>query len=135
MDFGFRFVPPNCKLNPNLLLVTSSLSNHTICFFDRFRNYEPNSVGIFKELAITATIPSPIYDENLSSDDSIYFPTSVTTLTLPLKPEQYSFSDNIQDGNNEYKFSLVDFDVELLNFAVWGRIFERDGEEPTEWIV
>ncbi|XP_026314153.1 vanin-like protein 1 [Hyposmocoma kahamanoa] len=97
----------------------------------RFKNFSINSTASFEELTIIATVPKPITDTAVQAHDSSYFPVSLDVSIMPLEVKEYTYTEESNGETTNYTFTL-NSNKELYTFAVWGRIFERDGLEPTK---
>ncbi|CAG5024347.1 unnamed protein product [Parnassius apollo] len=99
----------------------------------RFPNFEQNTTGIFEELSIIATVPTPVIDTYLKAADSTFYPVSLDIKIMPLEPQDYTFT--LENSNNmrvtTYNFTLNKQNSDLYSFAVWGRVFGTDGEEAS----
>ncbi|CAH2259698.1 jg24303 [Pararge aegeria aegeria] len=96
----------------------------------RFPQYSPNSTAVFEILEITAAVPIPETDEDLSAKNAVYFPVTLDTSIMPLKPADYLFEEvrQILDSYTVYLFVLRNLKAELYSFGLWGREFSTDGE-------
>ncbi|XP_045454230.1 vanin-like protein 1 [Melitaea cinxia] len=95
----------------------------------RFDNYTSNTIGVFEELRITATLPTPQNDDDLEADRAAYFPVTLNTAIMPLRPEDYSFQRlSIFNIVSIYNFVLTNTNVQLYSFAIWGREYTTDGQ-------
>ncbi|XP_052738828.1 vanin-like protein 1 [Bicyclus anynana] len=100
----------------------------------RFPEYSPNSTVIFENLEITAFVPIPQTDNNLSAKKAVYFPVSLDTSLMPVRPNDYVFFEEVReilDSYTVYMFSLRKLNTELYTFGMWGREYTTDGQEPT----
>ncbi|CAK1590455.1 unnamed protein product [Parnassius mnemosyne] len=99
----------------------------------RFPNFEQNTTGIFEELTIIATVPTPVIDKDLEAPDSTFYPVSLDIKIMPLEPQDYvfKFETNNHMRVTTYTFSLNKQKSDLYSFAVWGRVFGTDGEEAS----
>ncbi|XP_068623395.1 vanin-like protein 2 isoform X3 [Battus philenor] len=98
----------------------------------RFSNYTANATGIFEELSITAAVPTPKIDKILRASDSVFYPVSLDTSIMPLRPQQYTYEIKILDNEtSNYSFKLNNITSNVYSFAVWGRVFIDDGQNPT----
>lgn len=102
---------------------------HFFFSFNRFEIYAANSTANFEELSITATFPSPVVEPDLECDDSAVFPIALKTNIMPLEPISYTYDANYNGDTTVYNLILKEFDDDLYNFAVWGRVFATDGLE------
>ncbi|CAG9791384.1 unnamed protein product [Diatraea saccharalis] len=95
----------------------------------RFPQYKLKSTAVFHELNIIATMPTPVIEDEIQARDTIYFPLSLDTSIMPLEPDDYTYSEDINGNVTTYSMFLDRYDKELYSFAIWGRIFSRDGQE------
>ncbi|XP_034828259.1 vanin-like protein 2 isoform X1 [Maniola hyperantus] len=99
----------------------------------RFPQYSLNSTAVFETLIINAGVPIPETDEALSAKKTVYFPITLDTSLKPLRPDFYNFEERqIFNALTVYAFDLRNSVAELYSFAVWGREYTTDGEEPTD---
>ncbi|CAH2093813.1 unnamed protein product [Euphydryas editha] len=95
----------------------------------RFENYISNTTGIFEELRIIATLPTPRKDNELDADRSAYFPVTLNTEIMPLRSDDYTFQQlSILNIVSIYDFLLTNTNVELYTFAIWGREYTTDAQ-------
>ncbi|XP_045454342.1 vanin-like protein 1 [Melitaea cinxia] len=95
----------------------------------RFDNYTSNNTGVFEELHITATLPTPHKDVELEADRAAYFPVTLNTAIMPLRSEDYSFQRmSVFNIISIYDFLLTNANVELYSFAIWGREYTTDDQ-------
>ncbi|XP_038217528.1 vanin-like protein 1 isoform X2 [Zerene cesonia] len=98
----------------------------------RFPQYSPNSFATFQELTIEASFATPQSVEELGADDAAYFPVSLKPSILPLEADEFSFSSTSSFNTTDiYSYRLLNKSAELYNFGIFGRVFDRDGQEPT----
>ncbi|XP_045771208.1 vanin-like protein 2 isoform X2 [Maniola jurtina] len=100
---------------------------------NRFPRFSPNSTGIFDELTITARVPTPVMDVEINAKNSIYFPVSLDTNIMPLKPKDYTYTETVlsKDTNSLYVLDLKNVTAELYVFGIWGREYTSDGQESS----
>ncbi|GBP97467.1 Vanin-like protein 2 [Eumeta japonica] len=97
----------------------------------RFDTYIDNSAQSFEELFISARLPPPAFDPALQSADAAYFPIGLDVSIMPLRVDDYEVQFPTQASPDLYNVSLVNSEVHVLSFGIWGRTFDRDGLEPT----
>ncbi|XP_072934499.1 vanin-like protein 2 isoform X3 [Epargyreus clarus] len=97
----------------------------------RFPKFENDTTGVFEELSIVATVPTPQIVPDLDAHDSSYFPVALTTSIMPLESKDYTYEVSTQGNVTNISAVLKSNTPELYSFAVWGRVFDRDGEDAT----
>ncbi|CAK1541581.1 unnamed protein product [Leptosia nina] len=102
----------------------------------RFEKYTPNSFAKFEELNINAFLTTPRRNEDLQVDNIAYYPVSLQPTILPLEAKDYSLNITSLFGVVDiYNYQLINTNAELYSFGIFGRVFGRDGEEPTPpWV-
>ncbi|KAM3963991.1 vanin-like protein 1 [Aphomia sociella] len=95
----------------------------------RFPEYTENTTAIFEELIITATVPTPVSDQQLQARDSAFFPLSLDVSLMPLETEGFTYNENTQGNVTVYTLTLRRNTAQLYTFAVWGRVFATDGQD------
>ncbi|XP_034828264.1 vanin-like protein 1 isoform X3 [Maniola hyperantus] len=97
----------------------------------RFPRFSPNSTGIFDELTITARVPTPVINADVNAENSIYFPVSLDTSIMPLKPKDHTYRETVSSVTNIYVLDLKNVTAELYVFGIWGREYTLDGQEAS----
>lgn len=75
-------------------------------------------------------MPTPIIDTAVEAHDSSFFPVSLDVSIMPLEVEEYTYTEESKEETTNYTLTL-NSDKELYTFAVWGRVYERDGLEAS----
>ncbi|XP_045516409.1 vanin-like protein 2 [Pieris brassicae] len=97
----------------------------------RFPKYTAESLATFEELTIAANLTTPKRNEDLQADNIVYYPISLQPSILPLEPKDYSLNINQIGDRTFYNYKLLNGNVELYSFGIFGRMFERDDEVPS----
>ncbi|XP_045503429.1 vanin-like protein 1 isoform X1 [Colias croceus] len=101
----------------------------------RFPQFSPNTFPTFEELTIQATFTTPQTVQELAADDVVYFPVSLKPSILPLEADEFTYTSTTLLNTDVYSYSLVNKSAELYNFGIFGRVFDRDGQDPTPPLV
>lgn len=76
-----------------------------------------------------ATVPTPNIDPKVDSSDSFFFPLSLDVSINPLSPEEFTYNiEKIANNQTVITMSLNEKNAELYTMAIWGRVFEWDGD-------
>ncbi|XP_053617655.1 vanin-like protein 1 [Plodia interpunctella] len=86
----------------------------------------------FEELQIEMTTYPHRHNSSLDCENIIYYPVSLRINKFPLDSHNFTYSESNQNGDNEnggrekisYKLNAPQND--LIAFAVWGRIYDKD---------
>ncbi|XP_047511493.1 vanin-like protein 2 isoform X2 [Pieris napi] len=97
----------------------------------RFPKYTAESLATFEELSIAANLTTPKRNEDLQADNIVYYPISLQPSILPLEVKDYSLNINQIGERTFYNYKLLNGNVELYSFGIFGRMFERDDEAPS----
>lgn len=77
-------------------------------------------------------MPVPRLDAAVSAKKAVYYPATLDTSLLPLSPDAYVFeAREILNATTVYTFYLLRSEEELYSFAIWGREYTTDGDEPS----
>ncbi|XP_050677594.1 vanin-like protein 1 isoform X1 [Leptidea sinapis] len=102
----------------------------------RFEQYQPKSVATFDELSIYATLQTPQTVESLQAHDIVYYPVSLKPSILPLNSNDFALEIQTMLGTVDlYNYTLLNNNVGLYSFGIYGRVFADDGKEPTPPII
>ncbi|KAL4711785.1 hypothetical protein ACJJTC_005954 [Scirpophaga incertulas] len=93
----------------------------------RFPQYETRTTAAFTELNIIAVVTTPTLDPTVEAKDTVYYPVSLDTSIMPLKSEDFTYSEDTNDNVTVYTMFLDNTNVELYSFSIWGRVFATDG--------
>ncbi|XP_035448666.2 vanin-like protein 2 isoform X3 [Spodoptera frugiperda] len=96
---------------------------------NRLSTYISNTTGIFEELIITATMPTPVLNSSLDTDDSIVYPVSSKVTIMPLESKDFTYTKAQQNDVTVHTMTLTNKMAELYTFAIWGRRFATDGQD------
>lgn len=107
------------------------ISNLSTVINFRFDTYQPSSTAVFEELVITANVPKPKLNSSIDAADCVYYPVTSEVSIMPLKTEDYKFTEEQSGDRITFELSLLNKDKEILSFGIWGRVFDRDDGEPT----
>ncbi|VVC93050.1 unnamed protein product, partial [Leptidea sinapis] len=98
--------------------------------------YQPKSVATFDELSIYATLQTPQTVESLQAHDIVYYPVSLKPSILPLNSNDFALEIQTMLGTVDlYNYTLLNNNVGLYSFGIYGRVFADDGKEPTPPII
>ncbi|VVC93049.1 unnamed protein product [Leptidea sinapis] len=101
-----------------------------------FEQYQPKSVATFDELSIYATLQTPQTVESLQAHDIVYYPVSLKPSILPLNSNDFALEIQTMLGTVDlYNYTLLNNNVGLYSFGIYGRVFADDGKEPTPPII
>lgn len=86
---------------------------------------------LFEELSIIATVPTPVPEPAVGAPDSAYFPVSMDVSIMSLESQDFAYTVEESGDVTIHTMTLSKKDKEIYSFAVWGRLFERDGFDAT----